>query len=98
LEIFAQAGAQKIYERVKALTEDLVGRLKDGGFELKGAADAAHRSGIVLVRHADAPGAVNRLALRGIIVDHRAGYVRVSPHFYNTVAENEAFVAAMREV
>jgi selenocysteine lyase/cysteine desulfurase len=98
LEIFAQAGPPKIYERVKALTEDLVGRLNDGGCELKAARDAARRSGIILVRHEDAPGAVNRLALRGIVVDHRAGYVRVSPHFYNTVAENEAFVAALREV
>ncbi|HET7234391.1 MAG TPA: aminotransferase class V-fold PLP-dependent enzyme [Longimicrobium sp.] len=98
LEIFAQAGPEKIYARIKALTEELVARLKDDGFELKAAADAAHRSGIILVRHPDAAGAVQRLALRGIIVDHRAGYVRVSPHFYNTPAENEAFVAALREV
>jgi len=98
LEIFAQAGPPRIYERVKALTEDLVGRLSDGGFELKAAREPARRSGIILVRHADAPGAVQRLALRNIVVDHRAGYVRVSPHFYNTVAENEAFVAALREV
>ncbi|HET7463058.1 MAG TPA: aminotransferase class V-fold PLP-dependent enzyme [Longimicrobium sp.] len=98
LDIFAEAGPSRIYERIRALTEDLVARLKDAGFELKTAADAAHRSGIILVRHPDAPGAVQRLALRGIIVDHRAGYVRVSPHFYNTVAENEAFVAALREV
>jgi len=98
LEMFEQAGPQKVYERVKALTEDLVGRLRAGGFELKGAPDEAHRSGIILVRHADAPGAVQRLALRGIITDHRAGYVRVSPHYYNTVAENESFVAAMSKV
>ena len=98
LEVFEQAGPEKIYTRIKALTEDLVGRLRGEGFELKGAPDEAHRSGIILVRHADAPGAVQRLALRGIITDHRAGYVRVSPHFYNTVAENEAFVAAMKEV
>lgn len=98
LEIFVEAGPPRVYERIKALTEDLVARLKDAGFELKCAADAAHRSGIILVRHDDAPGAVQRLALRGIIVDYRAGHVRVSPHFYNTPAENEAFVAALREV
>jgi kynureninase len=98
LEVFEQAGPPKVYERIKALSEDLVGRLQDAEFELKAAADAAHRSGIVLVRHDDAAGAVARLALRGIIVDHRAGFVRVSPHFYNTLDENEAFVAALREV
>jgi selenocysteine lyase/cysteine desulfurase len=98
LEVFAQANPVRIYERIKALTEDLVSRLDAAGFERKGARDEAHRSGIILVRHDDAPGAVNRLALRGIVVDHRAGYVRVSPHFYNTVEENEAFVAALLEV
>lgn len=97
LEVFAGAGPEKVYARVKALTEDLVGRLDADGHALKIARDPARRSGIVLVRHADAPGAVARLARRGIIVDHRAGYVRVSPHFYNTVAENEEFVAALRE-
>jgi selenocysteine lyase/cysteine desulfurase len=97
LEVFAEAGEQKIYTRIAALTEHLVGLCRDAGFELKTAADPARRSGIVLVKHHDAPGAVRRLAQRGIIVDYRAGYVRVSPHFYNTPAENEACVAALRE-
>ena len=98
LEIFAEAGHPAIYARIKALTEDLVARLGDAGFTLKAAADAAHRSGILLVRHDDAAGAVARLAQRGIIVDHRSGYVRVSPHFYNTLAENEEFVEALASV
>jgi selenocysteine lyase/cysteine desulfurase len=38
---------------------------------------------------------VHTLADQGIIVDHRAGYVRISPHFYNTVDENAAAVAAL---
>ena len=95
MEIFAQAGPAKAFERIKALTEDLVARLDDAGFELKIARDPARRSGIVMVRHADAPGAVHRLAQQGIIVDHRAGYVRISPHFYNTLDENAAAVAAL---
>lgn len=98
LEIFAQAGPEKAFARIKALTEHLVGLLEDGGFELKMARDPARRSAILLVRHADAAGAVRRLADRNLIVDHRAGYIRVSPHFYNTPAENEAFVAALRDV
>ncbi len=51
-----------------------------------------------MIRHDDAAGAVARLAERNLIVDHRAGYVRVSPHFYNTPEENERFVRALREV
>ena len=97
LEIFAEAGQDRVYARIAALTADLVARLEEGGWEMKMAADPARRSGIVMVRHHDAPGAVRRLADRGIIVDHRAGHVRVSPHFYNTVDENRLFVEALRD-
>jgi hypothetical protein len=51
-----------------------------------------------MVRHADAPGAVRRLAGQEIVVDHRAGYVRISPHLYNTADENAAAVAALAAI
>ncbi len=97
LEIFREAGQERIYERIRALTADLVGRVEEAGMEMK-IADEAHRSGIVMIRHDDAAGAVRRLAERNLVVDHRAGFVRVSPHFYNTAEENQRFVAALREV
>jgi selenocysteine lyase/cysteine desulfurase len=95
MEIFKEAGEQAIYQRIAGLTAHLVGLLEDAGFQLR-IADEAHRSGIVLLKHDDAAGAVARLARQGIVVDHRAGFVRVSPHFYNTEAENELTVAALR--
>ena len=94
MEIFAEAGKEAVYERVAGLTAHLVSLLENAGFALK-IADEAHRSGIVLMKHDDAPGAVHRLAQQGIVVDHRTGYVRLSPHFYNTEAENELTVAAL---
>jgi len=97
MEIFAEAGYDAVYARIRGLTADLVGRLEEAEFALK-IADVEHRSGIVMVRHADAAGAVRALALQGLIVDHRAGYVRISPHFYNTVDENERVVAALARV
>ncbi|MBW3570273.1 MAG: aminotransferase class V-fold PLP-dependent enzyme [Gemmatimonadetes bacterium] len=96
LEIFAEAGERKIYERIAALTEDLVQLAREAGMEMKIAADPARRSGIILVRHHDAPGAVHRLAQQNVIVDYRAGYVRVSPHFYNTPDENRLFIDALQ--
>lgn len=95
MEIFKEAGEHAVYQRIAGLTAHLVGLLEDAGFQLR-IADEAHRSGIVLLKHDDAAGAVARLAKQGIVVDHRAGYVRVSPHFYNTEAENELTVAALR--
>lgn len=96
MEIFREAGEAAVYRRIAGLTAHLVGLLQEAGFELR-IADEAHRSGIVLLKHDDAAGAVAHMAKKGIVVDHRAGYVRVSPHFYNTEAENELTVAALRE-
>lgn len=97
LEIFREAGEAKIYERIRALTAHLVGLAEEAGMEMK-IADEAHRSGIVMIRHPDAAGAVARLAERNLIVDHRAGFVRISPHFYNTPAENVLAIEALRSL
>lgn len=97
LEIFADAGQDRAYERIAALTADLVGLAEAAGMEMKIAGEK-HRSGIILIRHDDAPGAVHALAQQNIIVDHRAGYVRVSPHFYNTPDENRLFIEALRKI
>jgi kynureninase len=96
LEIVLEVGMERIRERIDALTEDVVGRLRDAGFELRIAAERERRSGIVMVRVEDSAASVAALAERNIIVDKRGEYVRVSPHFYNTVEENERFVAALR--
>ena len=58
-------------------------------------ADPEHRSAIVMVRHDDPAGAVANLAEQGIIVDHRPGHVRVSPHVYNTEEEIDRCVEAL---
>jgi selenocysteine lyase/cysteine desulfurase len=51
-----------------------------------------------MIRHADPAGAVHQLAKRGIIVDHRPGFVRVSPHFYNTPEEVDRCVDVLAEL
>jgi kynureninase len=96
LELIHQADPRRIRERNAALTDHLVERLDDAGFELRIARDRARRSAIVMVRSQDSAAAVGSLALQGIIVDRRGECVRVSPHFFNTPAENEVFVDALR--
>jgi kynureninase len=93
-EIVDEVGIGRIAERNRGLTEHLVRRCGEAGLSLRLAAPA-HRSAIVMVRHADAAGAVAYLAERGIIVDHRPGHVRVSPHFYNTEEELDRCVEAL---
>lgn len=97
LEIILQVGPQAIRERVAALTEDLVTRLQSAGVPLRIAGKPERRSGIVMLRIENAAEVVARLAERQIIVDHRGPHVRVSPHFYNTLEENDLFIETLAE-
>ncbi len=58
-------------------------------------AEPEQRSAIVMVKHPDPAAAVGHLADQGIIVDHRPGFVRISPHFYNTEEEIDRCVDAL---
>ena len=95
VEILAEVGLHRVRERIGALTTDLVERLRARGMELRIAEVPERRSGIVMVRSDDAAAAVRRLGERGIIVDRRGDFVRISPHFYNTVEENERAVEGL---
>ena len=98
LEIVLEAGIDRIRERNHALTDRLVHRLRDGGFELRIAERPERRSAIVMIHMPKSAAAVAGLAERDIIVDRRGDYVRVSPHFYNTAAEIDRFVDALAEI
>jgi selenocysteine lyase/cysteine desulfurase len=86
-EIIDEVGMDVIRGRNQELTELLIQGCEERGFSLTTSQDPVRRSAIVMVRHPDPPGAVEHLAEAGIIVDHRPGHVRVSPHFYNTEEE-----------
>lgn len=89
-------GSGAIRRRTSDLARDLYERLLDAGYDLATPEDEDERAGIVMVRVADPAPVVKALAAEGVIVDHRPGRVRVSPYYYNTFAENERFVAALR--
>lgn len=97
LEIILDVGMARVRERVAALTEHLVAGLQSAGLQLHTASAPERRSGIVMVRVEDSAATVDRLARQNIIVDKRGEFVRVSPHFYNTAAENELLLEAIRE-
>ena len=95
-EIIDEVGMEAIEARNRALTDQLLAGCHDAGFRLTIAADPGHRSAIVMVQHPNPPGAVAHLAKAGIIVDHRPGHVRVSPHFYNTEEEIGFFLESLK--
>jgi kynureninase len=98
LEIVLEVGMERIRARNAALTDRLVAALREAGHVLRIADEPARRSAIVMVEQSDSARVVGALAERGIIVDRRGPYVRVSPHFYNTADEVDAFARALREV
>jgi selenocysteine lyase/cysteine desulfurase len=98
-EIIDEVGVPAIRARNTALTDLLLARLHDAGMRVRGPAGPdERRSAIVMIEHADPATAVARLAEQGIIVDARPGYVRVSPHFYNTEEEIDRFMRVLAGV
>ncbi|WP_419934260.1 aminotransferase class V-fold PLP-dependent enzyme [Candidatus Palauibacter sp.] len=97
LSVVLDCGIAAIERRNRRLAEDLRDRLSDLGYALHQAADPAARSALVLFEHQDAAAAVRHLAARDVIVDHRGPLVRFSPHFYNTIEDNERAAAALAE-
>ena len=95
-EIIDEAGMPEIIARNRALTDRLIDNATDAGFTLR-LPSPEHRTAIVMIHHDDPPAAVRHLAEHGVIVDHRPGFVRVSPHFYNTDEEVDRCVEALAE-
>lgn len=94
-ELLDEVGWPRIFTRIRALADQAADGLMAAGFDLRRSPDPAHRSGIVMVEHPDPAGAVKTLDAADIVVDHRPGHVRVSPHAYNTEAEVDALVEAL---
>ena len=98
LDIVLEIGVERIRERTRWLADDLVRRIQQRGWTLLSPADGAIRSSIVMLGMERPDELVDGLKQRGIIVDSRPGRLRISPHFYNTVEENEQIIAALDEL
>ena len=93
-EIIDEVGIEAIIARNTMLTDHLIARAEAAGMRLT-LADTDHRTFIVMIQHDDPSGAVKHLAANDIIVDHRPGHIRVSPHFYNTTEEIDLCVETL---
>jgi selenocysteine lyase/cysteine desulfurase len=96
-EIIEEVGVDAIRRRNRHLAERLIRRARSAGMVVRCAEPADARSAIVMIAHDDPAGAVDALAARDIVVDWRPGFVRVSPHFYNTDEEVDLVVDALAE-
>lgn len=96
-EILEEVGTSAIFQRNRELASLLISGCEERGYPLTIPEDQNQRSAIVMIRHQDPPGAVEFLARQGIIVDHRPGHIRVSPHFYNTEEEIQECLRVLEE-
>jgi selenocysteine lyase/cysteine desulfurase len=97
LELLLDIGIAAVSQRVLELTDYLCDRAAAAGFEVFSSRRPGDRSAIVSL---SAPGAEPRALVRrcredGIVINHRAGRLRVSPHCYNSREEIDRLVALL---
>lgn len=95
-EIIDEVTLPRIRHRNQYLAEMVIDIAKQDGYKIRGAPTREQRSAIVMIAMDDPKGAVDYLAERGIIIDHRPGHVRISPHFYNLEEEIELVMSELR--
>ena len=98
LDLLLAAGTENLERRVLELTDDLCDRATAAGLEVFSGRAPGEKSGIVSLTKPGVPPDAVVAACRaaGVVVNHRAGRVRVSPHAYNTEEELDRFLAVVR--
>ena len=99
VDLLSAAGVAAVWEHVRALCDRAAAGLAAAGAEVLSDRSPGGASGIVTftVPGADPVALVERLRGAGIVCSPRGGGVRISPHGYNTAAEMDDLVAAVRQ-
>jgi selenocysteine lyase/cysteine desulfurase len=84
LRMFLEIGPREIEQRILSTTDYLIERLFRSGYSIYTPMEPETRSGIVTFHHHNAPGLYEHLKAHHVHVSLRNGFIRVSPHFYNT--------------
>jgi cysteine desulfurase / selenocysteine lyase len=93
LELLLEIGVPALARRVKELTDELCERARRAGMTVYSSRRPEDWSGIVSLV---APGNLRERVLRcrdeGIVINQRAGRLRISPHCYNSMEEIERLI------
>lgn len=94
LELLLAAGIEQVGRRVLELTDYLCERLRHAGQQVFSSRRTMDRSGIVsfVSSGGDPVELVKKARDAGIVINCRAGRVRLSPHCYNTQEEIDRFI------
>ncbi|MBV9707282.1 MAG: aminotransferase class V-fold PLP-dependent enzyme [Chloroflexi bacterium] len=98
LDMVLEISVERICERTRYLTNDLVARARERGWNVHTAQVPEQRSSIVMLALEQPQQLVTELIARNIITDSRPGLLRISPYFYNTVEENAIVIDVIAEL
>jgi len=98
LDIVKEISVERICERTRYLTNDLIARARERGWTVRAPNEPERRSSIVMLELERPEEIVKGLVARNIITDHRPGLLRISPYFYNTIEENAIVIDAISEI
>jgi kynureninase len=98
LDIVQEISVERICERTRYLTNDLIARAREHGWSVRAPVEPEQRSSIVMLELEQPEEIVKELVARNIITDSRPGLLRVSPYFYNTIEENAIVIDAIAEI
>src|SRR6266849_4323286 len=97
LDIVQEISVERICERTRYLTNDLIARAREHGWRVRAPQEPECRSSIVMLELEHPEDIVKALVARNIITDSRPGLLRISPYFYNTIEENAIVIDAIAE-
>jgi selenocysteine lyase/cysteine desulfurase len=98
LELLLEVGIAAVAERVRELTDYFCEEAESAGLEVYSSRRPGEWSGVVALNPpagVDPGEVVRRCRQEGIVFNHRAGRLRISPHAYNTPEEIDRLVQVL---
>lgn len=103
LKVLEQQGlscdASKIADQIIAVGDYAVSRLEELGCETVSVREPGHQSGIISFRfpNRDHNAVRDACIADGIVLSHRNGYLRISPHAYNNEADVDRLIECLKK-
>jgi len=98
LDLFNGIGREACMNRVLYLSRQLENKLRSDSFPVIPVLNEEHRSGIIMMKTAQASAIVAELAKRNILVSARGEGLRISVHIFNNEEDLEELIIALREL
>lgn len=98
LDIVLEISVDRICERTRYLTNDLIARAREHSWKVRAPQEPERRSSIVMLELERPEEMVKSLVARNIITHSRPGLLRISPYFYNTIEENAIVIDTIAEI